>query len=215
MQNIRFQVLGFDVDVQPGFFMLLGVYLLFGLRDQDPLWQIASACAVVFVGILIHELGHASMARRFRLRVHEVALHGMGGHAMIGHSGTPRQHMWVSLAGPGIGLVMGLPAVVVLNAVELSYPLYVVLHQWAWVNAGWALFNLLPIRPWDGGNALAYGLEGRWRSERRALRVAASVGAPLGALVALYAFTTANGFLFLFGAIGAWTNFQTLQQVRA
>lgn len=213
MQTVRFKILGFDVDVQPAFFMLLGIYLLFGLRDGRPLWTIASFCAVVFVSIVIHELGHATMARRLKVRVYQVALHGFGGHVL--HAQTrPRSSLLISLAGPGVELAVGLPVMLVWWSGLITNPaVNTVMWQWVWVNVFWALVNLLPMRPLDGGQALAAWLEMRWGSERRALRVASQVGTGVGGAFAVLGFLTSSMFVFLIGAWSAWTNYQTLQQV--
>ena len=70
----HFRILGIPVRVEP-FFWIIAV--LFGLQyDSIPL--ILTWVFVVFVSILVHELGHALMLKAFDQRS-AIVLHGFGG----------------------------------------------------------------------------------------------------------------------------------------
>lgn len=208
-----FKILGFDVDVQQSFLFLMGIYLLMGLRNNDPLWSIASFMAVVFVSIVIHELGHATMARSLKIPVYEVALHGFGGHVRHGRS-KPQNNLLVSLAGPGIELVVGIPVLLLYWYGPISQPiLRTVMFQWVFVNVAWALVNLLPMRPLDGGNALASFLEMRGRGPTSAAKITSVVGMVVAALFALVGLMLQQMFLPLMGAYVAWINYQSWQRL--
>jgi len=75
--DLRFRLLGFDVQVHPLFWLMA---LLFGISWQAPL-LILLWVVVVFVSILLHELGHALALRAFG---HDaaIALYLGGGLAM-------------------------------------------------------------------------------------------------------------------------------------
>ncbi|MEO0605827.1 MAG: site-2 protease family protein, partial [Myxococcota bacterium] len=110
-----FDVLGFRVNVQATFLILVGIYVLYGLEAGAPLFVLASFAAVVFVSIVWHELGHATVARYLKVPVGEIHLHGLGGHVTTARTDSRRQLM-ISLAGPFAGLALGGIAIAVATA---------------------------------------------------------------------------------------------------
>lgn len=132
--DLRFQVLGFPVRVHP-LFWLVGLLIGFGSGRNDPelgLHLVIWFCAM-FVSILVHELGHALMIRRFG-RPAYIVLYAMGGLAIEGRPRwqdnygspwsfdsyteyrpqrrLPVEQILISAAGPGIQFVLA--AVVIL-----------------------------------------------------------------------------------------------------
>ena len=211
MDDIRFKLFGFTVTVQPAFLGLLLIYALFSLQRQEPLYALISWSVVVFVSILIHELGHAAVARRFRIPVHGIFLHGFGGHVTHAGGAPPSQQLAISLAGPGAGLTLG-AAVWALAPFLPSHPVvWTIVQDLLWVNVWWSLVNLLPMMPLDGGNALRSGLSLKW-SRYKSTRWSAMTGAGLGALFAAYGFSSGSLFIGLIGGFAAYHNWNLLQQ---
>jgi Zn-dependent protease len=216
VQTLSFRVLGFQVNVRPGFLMLLGIYGLFSLQAQEPLLLLASWCVVVFLSILLHELGHAVVSRRLGLQVGAIEIHGFGGH-VTHQATTPANQLMISLAGPGAGFLIGLP----LLGAQLSgwipdEPIVqAIVRDLIWVNVGWGVVNLLPMMPLDGGNALRSFLALRTR-EGTAWKVTAAIGAALGIGLAVWGYTTPGVgiFLLFIGGWAAWHNIQILQRLQ-
>jgi Zn-dependent protease len=204
-----FRLLGFRVVVQTGFALLAGLFALLALQRGAGLLEALMWPLVVFASILVHELGHAFTAKGLGLRVGDIELHMLGGE--VTHARTrPARQLLVSLAGPMAGLTLGIAAIG-LSAVLPSNPILPVL---VFVNVGWSLFNLLPVMPLDGGNALRAAI-GLGTSEVNALRITAGIGIALAALGLAYALTNDEWWLlFLFGMF-LWNNLQILQRVRA
>ncbi|NOZ40262.1 MAG: hypothetical protein GXP24_08560 [Planctomycetes bacterium] len=74
--DVHFRVLGIPVRVHPFFWIIT---LIIGMRgDSAPPAEVLSWIVAVFVSILIHELGHALVQRRFGGQP-RIVLHGMGG----------------------------------------------------------------------------------------------------------------------------------------
>lgn len=216
MQTVSFRALGFQVNVQPGFLMLLGIYALFAIQAQQQLVLLASWCVIVFSSILLHELGHAVVSRRLGLRVGTIEIHGFGGH--VTHQPTnPRNQLMISLAGPGAGFLVGLPTLAAMySGVVPDVPvLQSIARDIVWVNVGWGMLNLLPMMPLDGGNALRSLLALR-ASEGTAWRVTALVGAALGVGLAVWGYTIPGMgiFLLFIGGWAAWHNVQILQRLQ-
>jgi membrane-associated protease RseP (regulator of RpoE activity) len=107
--DLRFSIAGIPVSVHPLFWLIT---LLLGSTGDlllIPIWIL-----VIFVSILIHELGHALAFRRYGQRS-RIVLHFAGGltipepvswgsgYANVGLS--PNQHIFITLAGPGAGFL--------------------------------------------------------------------------------------------------------------
>jgi Zn-dependent protease len=111
--DLNFSIAGISVRVHP-LFWLLAVFLGSGSGDilQILIWVI-----VVFVSILIHEMGHALAFRRYGVGSH-IVLHYMGGLAIpesapwgTGYanvSPSPKQQIVISLAGPFAGFLLAI-----------------------------------------------------------------------------------------------------------
>lgn len=211
MQELEFRLFGFPVHVQLGFLFLAGIVLVFGLQAQTPLWLIAAFVGVIFVSILVHELGHALVSRGFGVPVDGIWIHGFGGEVRHGHCGIGHR-VAISLAGPAAGLLLGAGAVVALMFVD--HPAATaILSTAAFVNLFWSVFNLLPIFPMDGGQAMYAGLH-LVLAPRLAGMITFGTGAVLGVLVAIAGWQA--GFLFaaLFAGSFAFQNVQLFTRVR-
>ena len=109
--DIHFRVAGFPVRVHP-FFWLIALLIGINAVDGDSLGALL-AVVVVFVSILVHELGHAVLQRRFGGRP-RIVLHGFGGLAICGDCDrSPRSQILISLAGPAAGFLLAAVTAVV------------------------------------------------------------------------------------------------------
>jgi Zn-dependent protease len=148
------KILNIPIKVDASFFVL-SFLLAFG-RGASLL--LLEWVLVVFISVLLHELGHALVARKFGLSP-SIKLYSMGG-LTSWHSEVnlpPWQHLLISLAGPAAGFLLGGIVFLAGPAVLGSNPsrlLAVTYFDLIWVNVGWGIFNLLPMLPLDGGNVL-------------------------------------------------------------
>jgi Zn-dependent protease len=121
--DLNFSVLGFPVRVHPLFWLMC---VLMGSSGNDPKW-ILLVTAVSFVSILIHELGHALMIRRFGRDAH-IVLYMMGGLAIEGSNNpyassynprgerrTAQEQIIISLAGPFAGFIFAALAIILVK----------------------------------------------------------------------------------------------------
>ncbi|GGI96214.1 peptidase M50 [Alicyclobacillus cellulosilyticus] len=110
--------------------------------------------AVLFLLILLHEMGHAAMAAHLGYVVEEVSLLPFGGVAKIAYGWIgfrPRHEAVIAMAGPVVNLALVVFAYVVhaLHGWDDAF-FHLVVEQNAWI----VLFNLLPGLPLDGGRLL-------------------------------------------------------------
>jgi Zn-dependent protease len=153
---MKFRVGSIPVQVQPSFFVASAILGGWGEPADVAIWV-----AVCFVSILLHEMGHALVIRRFG-GTPSVLLYAGGGLTRGDRTTTPGRSMLVSLAGPGAGFVF---AGVVFALGRLHAPVGMQAAAYAdliWVNVGWGLLNLVPMLPLDGGNAFQSLIALRW-----------------------------------------------------
>lgn len=144
--DIPFHLGPFPVRVQASFFIAA---ILYGLHG-DQVLRTAVFVVLATVAVLAHELGHALVASR-ELRGHvEILLHFAGGLTTYDARWlTRRQHILIALAGPLMGFVAGLIAVVV----GLRFPSIRdsgIYSDALFVTLGWSALNLVPAWPLDG-----------------------------------------------------------------
>jgi Zn-dependent protease len=157
---IRFSVLGIPIEIQPFFWLTL--VILGGASGADSPEQILGIGLFViagFISILVHELGHALTARHFGAQPH-IALIAFGGYAAYsGVRMSRRQSFLITAAGPTIQLVLGFAVILLSRALPpLSLHGEYFLGTLIWISFAWAILNLLPVLPLDGGQMLEAAL---------------------------------------------------------
>lgn len=191
-----FRLLGFPVHVRAGFFVFMLVVVV---ANGAPLgvWLAVFMASLT----LLHELGHALAARRAGCRA-EISLDFLVGYAAFVPSRPLRrwERAWISLAGPGIQIVVSLIALSIMgvNVLDID-PLHphfqgsdVKLALWI-AGPLIGVFNLIPILPLDGGNIVLAGLETVVPRQSRVVMLYASLAITIG-----------GGLLLLNTSYGAW-----------
>jgi Zn-dependent protease len=183
--NLSFRLGKIPVTIQPSF---LVVAVLFGLTAGTPA-MVAAWAVIVFVSVLIHELGHATTGLAFGLSP-SIQLHAMGGTTSWSSAAplSTAKRIAISLAGPFAGF--GVAAIVYFAVGRDRFPPTPLGHflygNLLFVNFGWGALNLLPMLPLDGGNVMAQSLNAlmHGRGERPA-RVVSIVVASLAIAASL------------------------------
>ena len=144
--------------------------------------------AVYFLSLLVHELAHSLMARRYGMEVSSITLFFFGGVSLIREdSQRPGQEFWIAVVGPLASLVLGAGfTFVALFALSDGTALRNIVFVLGVLNCILAAFNMLPGFPLDGGRvmrSLVWRLTG---SRHRATRASARLGQLLGAAMIVY-----------------------------
>lgn len=208
---LRGRVLGVPVHLDWSFVIVMA---LFGYRPGVTAVEFGLWMAITPLAVLVHELGHALVARTTGARP-QIALAGFGGVTTYVPPGelTRLRSLAISLAGPGVGLAVGLVQVLIWWQVRdgLDPQSWQAIALWTgiWTCIGWSLLNLLPVLPLDGGQAMREVLPGA--PPVRARR-AAMVSVVVAALVIVAAFVYGQIFLGLFMLLFAVTNVAALRQ---
>ena len=123
----------------------------FSLRSSSS--RLASLFALA-VMVLVHELGHALLAQRYRLKVREIRIYPFGGECEIEATRSERQLVVIAWGGVLAQLVLfALASLVLALHLPLQRELHAMLLVWTTTNLVIAAFNLLPIPPLDGHRA--------------------------------------------------------------
>jgi Zn-dependent protease len=182
-----FTVFGHDVFVTPWFLVLIALFSFMGLRAGagfEALENLIIWAPILFGGILFHELGHAVALQAYGYGGSRIELHGFGGVTINQRRGQspPGRSIVISLAGPFASLLLGLLSAGVLmlytgSGISEAFAgggLLLTFLQWmVFVNIGWAIFNMLPINPMDGGHVVLHGLRWKLDNNRKAMRYSA------------------------------------------
>jgi Zn-dependent protease len=194
---MEFKLGSIPVRVRGQFFLTA---LFLRMNERNPA-KIAAWIGIVFVSVLVHELGHALAGKAFGLAP-QIELYGLGGLTSFGTERWRSIGRWrsvvISLAGPFAGFLLG-GAVLAANRAGLRLP---DVGSIIWVNIGWGIFNLLPMLPLDGGNVV------RALTSEKIARIASI---PVG--VALVALALRSQQWWIVVLVGLYT-FQNVQALR-
>jgi stage IV sporulation protein FB len=107
------------------------------------------------VVVLVHELGHALLARRLGMEVVAIDVHGLGG--QCAYAGSPTRREQATIAWGGVLAQAALLAPVLVLLAVLGWPeggaLADLVDALTWTNGCVIGLNLLPIPPLDGAEA--------------------------------------------------------------
>lgn len=236
--DFEFPFMGFSVRVSIGFWImgfLLGydsASAWAGALDLNRGVVLMIWIFVLFASILIHELGHALAFRRYGIHS-SIVLYHMGGLAIPrgsfrGGSGnlTSNEHIAVSFAGPLFQLILAGIVIALLKITGYAIPVVgwiegleggrrfespgmaIFVHHLLFVNIYWAVLNLIPIWPLDGGQ-IAREVVRRFGGtvyHSSVLSIVCCIGA------AIYLLKTESHSLFTFVLLAslAFTNYQVI-----
>ena len=163
-----------------------------------------ASALLLFASILLHELGHAVVARRYGVEIEGIELWLLGGVAkMKGAAHQASEELRFALAGPAVTVVIASVFWLATAAMPASTPdaVTALLAYQALINTAILVFNMLPAFPLDGGRVLRGILWQRTgdfeRATTRAARVGRGFGFGMVGLGVLGVFAGAPGLLWL------------------
>ncbi len=183
------KIRGIPLRIHPSWFVILGLATvafqqqysqqLSGSGSSLALWGLGLLTAVLlFVSVLLHELGHSLVALQQGVQVRSITLFLLGGVASVEREcPTAIGSLLVAAAGPLVSLVLAAVLLASGHSVAHASPLLgAMVNELGGLNLVLALFNLLPGLPLDGGlilKALVWQFSG---SQRKGTQVATATG---------------------------------------
>jgi len=212
------KIFGIDVHIHPTFgLVFLWALYQWGFGENAGAMPLLLGClfiALIFLSVLVHELGHAAMAQHFGNRVLDVTLWPFGGVARIEQTPEkPRGELLIALAGPAMNLaifVALLPIALLIGVIggrDALFPSSDFLNRMtlpglvgylAVTNLLIMLFNLIPAFPVDGGRVLRAMLTPLTDRER-ATTIAVWVGVVLAIVIVAIGIVERSWWLIVFG----------------
>jgi Zn-dependent protease len=194
------RVAGIDLFLHPTFLLILLPGILPG---SSILFTLA-----LFGCVVLHELGHALMARRFGIETIDITLYPIGGVARLHRMPrAPGAELLIALAGPAVNFAIASGLIGLrflgLGSLDSTSLLSDFLAGLLIVNLGLGLFNLIPAFPMDGGRILRALLSG-WVGRARATSVAATIGRTLAVAFGVLGLYSWN---FLYVGLAAFVYF--------
>jgi Zn-dependent protease len=206
-----FQVLGVPVRLHFTFVLLL-IFLVVTDLGHESSGTFALLLLGLFASVLLHELAHALMASRFRVRTLEIVMFPIGGLSRLERRLRPSEELAIALAGPAVNLLISAAIfgymIVTRQAVAINLEGLLVpsnenvVQRLAFANLLLAGFNLMPAFPMDGGRVLR-ALLSFIRPEDEATRTAAWMGRMLAISMGLYGLVFSH-LLLVFFAFFIW-----------
>ncbi|MGO9402298.1 MAG: site-2 protease family protein [Terriglobales bacterium] len=165
------RLFGIEIRIHLTFLFLL-VFLwstTAATQDATTVLRVLGLVGIIFGSVVLHELGHALVARGSGIPAKGIILLPIGGitildeaHAIPDPINAWKRDIRIAVAGPLVNLfIAGLSALVLLAAIPgfslTARPLLdprALLRSIVWWNLSLGLFNLLPAYPMDGGRVL-------------------------------------------------------------
>ncbi|MGE5568111.1 MAG: site-2 protease family protein [Rhodospirillales bacterium] len=189
-----FKLFGFEVRLDASWLIIaalvvwslaVGVFPFWypGLALATYWWMGIAGAAGLFGSIIVHELFHSLVARRFGLPMRGITLFVFGGIAeMEQEPQSAKAEFAMAIAGPLASVGIGFVFFVLAAAGRGFWPVPVagVVAYLAWINWILAAFNMIPAFPLDGGRVLRAALWHYKGNLRRATQIASGVGSAFG-----------------------------------
>jgi|AntRauTorckE6833_2_1112554.scaffolds.fasta_scaffold12101_4 membrane-associated protease RseP (regulator of RpoE activity) len=210
---ISFSLFNIPVRVLPWFWItlaLIGVLLNDQADSKESVLRILLFMVAGFISILVHELGHALTAKHFGKKVY-IVLQTFGGYAAYS-GGAPlsrTQSFLITAAGPAIQILLAILVLILsISLGEIEPQAAYFLGILIWISFAWAILNLLPVLPLDGGRLLETVLG----PNRIQLTLKICIG--VAAAIAFLSLMLKPGFMLpIFMGFMAYENYKALKQV--
>jgi Zn-dependent protease len=210
------RIFGIEIDLDYSWFLVFGLltwllavnYYPAEFKSSSPgvYWLLGALTAIMlFVSVLLHELGHSVVAKHFKIAVPRITLFVFGGVSQIATEPTSAaMEFWIAIAGPAVSFAMGTIFWELRPAFVSFPPLLALTKYMGLMNLGLGAFNLIPAFPLDGGRVFRAIIWAASKNFRRATSIAVFTGRFFGFLMIFLGVWQALAGHFL---NGMWTAF--------
>ena len=196
------RIAGIDIRVHISWFVIAALFFFLNfetfslelpLIPSERVVLAAITTLLFFASVLLHELSHSIVARRFRLPVHSITLFLFGGVSNLRREpDSARSEFLMAAVGPFTSFILAgsfwllrMAARETLVGIQGEAIPYM-LEQLSFINLALGIFNLLPGFPLDGGRVLRSALWAVRGDRRWATRIATRGGQAVAGLLALW-----------------------------
>jgi len=199
------RIFGISIDLDYSWFLVFGLLTWILAVSYYPAefknWSVAEywfmgafTAIMLFVSVLLHELGHSVVAKRYGIAVPRITLFVFGGVSQIATEPTSAgEEFWISAAGPAVSFVLALIFWEIRPLLVSSGPLLAVAKYLALLNLVLGIFNLVPGFPLDGGRVFRSIMWGITKDFQRSTAIATVTGRFFGYAFIFYGVWQAIG----------------------
>lgn len=204
------------IYIDLSFLILCGLFVILNMERGQPIAYALLWIPVLFISILIHELGHAGAIAALGFGASRISLAGFGGYTENFRRAKPWQDVLISFAGPLMSFVLAFAV----GGVIRRFPqvggdpmMAALLPTLQWANIAWGIFNLFPVYPLDGGQ-IVRNLSRIVVSDETSFKFSAWSSIVIGVLLAGYGIISRSFFLAAIAGMLVFQNYQRLQMGR-
>jgi Zn-dependent protease len=192
------RIFGISIDLDYSWFLVFSLLTWILAVSYYPAefknWSIAAywvmgafTAIMLFVSVLLHELGHSVVAKRYGIAVPRITLFVFGGVSQIATEPTSAgAEFWIATAGPVVSFVLALLFWALRPLLVNSGPLLALAKYLALLNFVLGIFNLVPGFPLDGGRVFRSIIWGVTKDFRRSSAIATVTGRFFGYFFIFY-----------------------------
>ena len=211
-----FTLAGVPVSVTLYYLILLGYYaFVLNSMTEAIVW-----IATLTLSLLVHEFGHALVARHYKLRP-QVFLHGFGGLCSHDRASRDLHDVFIISAGPGVGIAFAILVLAIEKGLLIAAPgllqskpvLQLVFDYIWWISFIWNFVNLVPLWPLDGGQLFRLAAL-KVLGPKKGERATHGLGVFIGVIGALIGYQLGGTLALILCALLIWENAQRLMSGR-
>jgi Zn-dependent protease len=182
------RIFGISIDLDYSWFLVFGLLTWILAVSYYPVeyknWSVAEywvmggvTAAMLFVSVLLHELGHSVVAKRYGIPVPRITLFVFGGVSEIATEPTSAgMEFWIASAGPAVSFALAFIFWELRLVLANAGPLLALTKYLALLNLVLGIFNLVPGFPLDGGRVFRSIIWGITKDFRRSSAIATLTG---------------------------------------
>ncbi|MGJ8725538.1 MAG: M50 family metallopeptidase [Roseibacillus sp.] len=206
---IRFRLFGIPITILPWFWitmLLIGSIFIGDIKTPQDFFGVLLFVIAGFFSILVHELGHGLTIRKLGADT-QIVLQAFGGFATYPQNKFSRpQDFLITAAGPLAQLILGGIVLIISLNIPIEGSLgNVFLKALYMISFVWALFNLVPVFPLDGGQLLNAVLGPKRKN------ITHIIGIIIAIAVGILGLMSGRLFVAFFMGYFAYQNFQILR----
>ncbi|MBA2862214.1 site-2 protease family protein [Methanococcus maripaludis] len=207
MQSFKIaRVMGIPIELHITFILLLVVVFYFWGLEGLILYMF------LFTSVVLHELGHSYVAKKYGVKIEKILLLPIGGMAMMSEISREGEFK-IAIAGPLVSLVIGSVLLGISTVTDYTMAEYPLFQTVGGLNILLGIFNLLPAFPMDGGRVFRSLLSKLTKmSYLKATKLASTVGQYFALLLLIFGLINFNVILVL---IAIFIYFGASQEYRA
>jgi Zn-dependent protease len=185
--------MGIPIELHITFILFLIVVIGLSIMNNSIFWAVLFI--LLFVSVVLHELGHSYVAKKYGVKIEKILLLPIGGVAMMDK--IPKEgELRIGLAGPLVSFIIGITLLIVSQFFDININGYPLLYTLSMLNLMLGSFNLIPAFPMDGGRILRAILSKKY-GYLKSTKIAANIGKSLALIMLLFGLLSMNIILIL------------------